>query len=83
MSTFSNFKQTKNIQVEYYIQYTKYQSRIYFITFVSYGLLHLSRKCYVNLKVKLETDAHLDSTFLSVLLFIYELLLWIVYTFSL
>lgn len=48
-------------------KYRDYRSRIYMYTFISYGILHLTRKCYTNMKVKLEKEADFDPTFLSVM----------------
>jgi len=48
-------------------RYKRSQSQVFYITFVSYGLLHLSRKSYTCLKVQLQEDAHYDPALLSIM----------------
>lgn len=50
-----------------------YQKVVFWVTFVAYGMLHLSRKCYVNLKWQLQTDAHFDPSLLSAMDFCFML----------
>lgn len=50
-----------------YEKYQRYRTRIYICTFISYALLHLNRKSYTNMKIKLQADASFDPTFLSVM----------------
>jgi sugar phosphate permease len=47
--------------------FRNHQTRVYLCTFMAYAILHLSRKCYTNMKIKLERDALFDPTFLSVM----------------
>lgn len=48
-------------------RYQRFQRFIFALTFVSYALLHLARKTYANMKMKLESEAAFDATFLSVM----------------
>jgi sugar phosphate permease len=50
-----------------YEKYQHYRTLIYIYTFLSYGILHLNRKSYTNMKMKLQSDAAFDPTFLSVM----------------
>ena len=59
----------KSRTLRYYALYDKLRNRVYYLTFVAYGMLHLSRKCYANLKIQLERDAGFDTFSLSVSLF--------------
>lgn len=48
-------------------KFHRYKNRVYVYTFLAYGILHLARKCYTNMKIKLEAEAGFDPTFLSVM----------------
>ena len=48
-------------------KFGQFQNRVFFITFFAYGMLHLTRKCYVNLKMKLQEDAHFEPILLSMM----------------
>lgn len=50
-----------------YEKYQQYRTLIYVYTFLSYGILHLNRKSYTNMKMKLQSEAAFDATFLSVM----------------
>jgi len=54
-------------ETEAYKKYKVWRRYVYLYTFISYGLLHLSRKCYSNMKMELEKKASFDPMFLSVM----------------
>jgi sugar phosphate permease len=60
-------KRAKRSAVNKMAVFQRHQTEIYLFTFLAYGVLHLSRKTYANLKVKLEANAMFDPTFLSVM----------------
>lgn len=53
--------------IKYYVLVNNARSRVYYLTFVAYSMLHFSRKCYANLKVKLERDAGFDPILMSMM----------------
>lgn len=57
----------KSRTLRYYALYFSLRNRVYYFTFIAYGMLHLSRKCYTNLKIKLEQEAGFDAISLSVM----------------
>ena len=50
-----------------YGKYDQFRSKVFMYTFISYSMIHLLRKSYSNMKMKLESDASFDPTFLSVM----------------
>jgi sugar phosphate permease len=50
-----------------YGKYDQLRSKVFMYTFISYSMIHLLRKSYSNMKMKLESEASFDPTFLSVI----------------
>ena len=53
--------------IRYYVLVNNTRNSVYYLTFVAYSMLHLSRKCYANLKVKLERDAGFNPIMMSMM----------------
>lgn len=57
------------VHVEYNIakSFVAVQSRVYFLTYIAYGILHLCRKSYVTMRMKMSTAADFQPILLSIM----------------
>ena len=48
-------------------KFRSYQTRVFVLTFFAYGMIHVTRKCYVNLKMKLQNESRFEPILLSLM----------------